>query len=469
MAQPITNALPASIVDLVQNGALERAFHDALFPTIQYRAEAVAEEWPAQLGQEIIQSRPGLLAPVVKPLVAGADPEPSAIVYEQWVATLAQYGSAIDTHMPTAATANANLFVRNIQQLGLQAGQSINRIARNTLFRAYLAGNTMSTAAIASTDTLIRVASLNGFTSVLIPAISAQPRPVSAAFPLPITIGSGVSAKRVSVIGYNPDDPNDLNGPGQLVLSAQVGAVFAGPRTPIVSLYASKVVRPTGGASVDTITSGDTISLQQVINAVALLRRANVQPHEDGFYHAHISPIANAQFFQDPVFQRLNQSLPEYAIYREGFIGHMGGVAFFLNTDSPETPNVGTLIPTGSGSQSFYAPDLGGEIINGSGVPIGHTIITGKGALMEKWLDEGNFMSEAGLTGKVGDFQVLNNGIAIQTDRIRLILRAPLDRLQQQVSAAWSISTSFPVPSDILAQSGPEQFKRAIVLQHVGV
>jgi len=46
------------------------------------------------------------------------------------------------------------------------------------------------------------------------------------------------------------------------------------------------------------------------------------------------------------------------------------------------------------------------------------------------------------------------------------VLRAPLDRLQQIVSAAWSISTSFPIPSDITGPSGPQRFKRAVVLEH---
>ncbi len=53
----------------------------------------------------------------------------------------------------------------------------------------------------------------------------------------------------------------------------------------------------------------------------------------------------------------------------------------------------------------------------------------------------------------------------ISTDRIRLILRAPIDRFQDVISAAWSIHTAFPVPSDITA-GGPQKYKRAVICEH---
>lgn len=132
--------VPAAVIDLVQKGLLQRAFHDGLFPALQYRAEALFEEWEGNTGVEIFESRPGLLPAVTEALSPGADPEPSTVAYEQWVATLAQYANAVDTNMPTSTVANANLFLRNIKTLGLNAGQSVNRVARNALFKAYLSG-----------------------------------------------------------------------------------------------------------------------------------------------------------------------------------------------------------------------------------------------------------------------------------------------------------------------------------------
>jgi len=455
-------AVPASVASLQQQGLLERAFHDGLFPNLAFRAEAMPEEWPIQTGQQIYMTRPGLLKPSVTPLTPGTDPIGQTVPFEQWVATLSQYADSIDTHMPTAVTTNANLFLRNIHQLGLQAGQSVNRVARNALFQAYLSGQTVTTTAPASTDTTLQVASLNGFTDVVIPNGTVAPQPVSTTYPLPITLYGPSGAISLTVIGYTPSIPSDLNGPGTLQLQAAVGTACA-IRSAVKSAYAPRVVRSAAGNSVDAIGAADTLVLQQIINAVGFLRRANVQPHEDGFYHAHVSPLGNSQFFADPVFQRLNQSLPEHVIYKEGFIGTMANVMFFMNTEAPETFNTGTQVATAS--SGIYGQEIGAEVVNGSGVNIGRIVITGRGCLYEKYLDESNYTTEAGLLGKVGDFDVVNNGISILTERIRLVLRAPMDKLQQTVTASWSISTSFPVPSDITAPSGPERYKRAIVCE----
>jgi hypothetical protein len=454
--------IPANVLELNQKGLIERAFHDGLYPNLAFRAEALAEEWPANTGTELFMTRPGLLTPVTKPIKPGTDPTPQTVPYEQWVARLDQVASAVDTHMPTSITANANLFLRNIHQLGLQAGQSVNRMARNAMFLAYISGQTTVIDAGVSGDSQLHVSSLNGFADVVIPGGNVAPKPVSSAYPLPVTIQNTTPIKR-NVIGVIPDDPNDPNGPGIIQFSATLGASVAA-RIAVVSAYAPTVIRSAGGFSVDSIGAGDTLTLQLMINAVAILRNSNVQPHEDGFYHAHVSPLGNAQFFADPVFQRLNQSLPEHVIYKEGFIGTISQIAFFMNTEAPGPTNTGTRVATGT--SAFYSQEIGGETTNNAGVNIGHVLITGKGCVYEKYLDESQFVTEAGLVGKVGEFDVVNNGISVLTERIRLYLRAPLDRLGQVVSAAWSISTSFPTPSDITAPSGPQRFKRALVVQH---
>ena len=458
-------AVPPTIVNLVQQGLLERSFHDGLFPNLSFRAEAIPEEWPANTGNEIFMTRAGMLTPITKPGTPGTEPVAQQIPYEQWSAELNQFFGSVDVDMPTSTTANASLFLRSIQQLGLQAGQSINRIARNALFKAYLGGSSVVLTALTGAETVIRVAALNGFRAVVVPGSTVRPAPVSASNPLSATISAGATSATVSIVGYTPDDPNDPDGPGSLSLAAAVGTAFAAARAAIVSAYAPRIVRAAGGSSVDAIGAGDGFVLQQTINAVAYLRRANVQPHEDGFYHAHISPLSNAQVFADPVFQRLNTALPEHVTYKEGFIGTISGVMFFMNTESPESVNVGTLITTATSGK--YASEIGSEIYNGAGVQVGRVILTGRGALYERWLNEAqHFPTEAGTTGKIGEFSVVNNGIAISTERIRLVIRAPLDKLQQKVSCTWSISTSFPVPSDVTAPSGPELYKRAIVLEH---
>ena len=458
---PLVLGIPASVVQLVQQGLLERAFHDGLFPALQYRQEALVEEWPANTGNELFMSRPGLLAPVTKPIQPGTDPTPQAINFEQWSAVLNRFSGTIDTHMPTSATASSNLFLRNIHQLGLQAGQSLNRIPRNSLFKAYLSGQTCSIAAALIADTTIRVAALNGFATVVIPSSTVRPVPVSAATPLAVTI-SGITGTR-NVVGFTADNPDDLDGPGTLILDAALGANIAA-RTPVLSSAAPLVIRSGGGVSVDALNAGDVFTLQDAINAVNKLRRNNVPPHEDGYYHAHISPDGNAQVFTDPAFQRLNTALPDHHIYHEGFIGTIAGIMFFMNTESPDRNNCGAL--TATGTYARYAEDIGGEVVNENNVNVGRILITGRGALYEKWLPGSNFVSEAGITGKMGDFDIVNAGITVSTERIDLILRAPLNRLQDTVAATWQISTAFPVPSDVTSGTGPERFKRAVVIEH---
>jgi len=458
----ISVAVPPSVVNLIQQGMLQRAFHEGLYPNLGFRAEALMEEWPAGSGEEHFMTREGIIAPVTKPIVPGTDPLPSETPYEQWTAKLEQFANAKDVNIPTAAVAASNLFLAGIKQMGLNAGQSINRVARNRLFKAYLSGNSVTTAALLAGATTIPVAALNGFRDV-ITSITIRPMPVSPSTPLAATIGVGGTSEVVSIIAFNPNNAADPDGPGTLTLAAGLVNGYA-TRAPFVSAYAPKVIRSSGGASIDSIGPSDTLNLQQVINAVAALRDANVPPHEDGFFHAHISGAANAQFYQDPVFQRLNQSLPEHYIYKEGFVGTIAGVMFFMNTESPTKNNSGTT--TSTALQGVYSEDLGAETVNGAGVKIGRVIITGKGCMYEKCMDENQFITEAGVNGKIGEFNVTNNGMQVLTEKIRLILRAPMDRLQQKVGIAWSISTSFAAPSDITAPSGPERYKRAVCLEH---
>jgi hypothetical protein len=458
--------IPPSIVALVQQGLIERSFHDALVPAFLYRNEAMAEEWPAHTGVQSFESRPSLLAPQITPLIPGQDPLPQALQYEQWVVNLLRYGGGIDTHMPTSVWSNADQFMRNLQQLGISAAQSLNRISRDAIMQAYVSGQTLSTTSQLSTDQVINVASLNGFTTVVQPGSTVRPVGVSSANPLPISIVvSPTSTVAANVTGYTsllPSDP--LNGPGILQLSAQIGTALTS-RTPVYSNNAPVVVRSGGGNSVDAISSGDIAVLQDFMNATTLLRANNVQPHEDGFFHAQVQPSVIAQLFADPVFQRLFTALPQSEVYQNGFPYPQMGIKFFMNTESPNPTNTGAQTTTVSGGSSVYAQELGSEIVNASGVVIANTLITGRGAMYERWVNEMQYISEAGVTGKVGEFDVTNQGIQIQTDRIRLVIAGPIDRLQDMVRSSWSCSTCFPIPSDLGATSSAALFKRAVILQ----
>lgn len=464
MADTYTVPVPPAIANLVQTGLIERAFHDALYPALIFRNDALAEEWEGQTGVEVFESRAGLLAPATTPLTPGVDPTPKALTWEQWVTRIEPYGDSIDTHMPTARTAAADLFMQHIQKLGLQAGETLNRLPRDAMSKAYLGGQTTLVAATATGDTTIRVSAMNGFTDVVNPSTTVRPVPVSTSTPLQITITDGSSTVTKNVIGASADDPTDMNGPGTLTLSATVGVVFAA-RSSVLSAAAPTIIRSGGGTSVDAIGSADTLTLQDCIAGANVLRAFKVQPHSDGYFHVHLTPAGNTQIFADPVFQRLNQSLPEHVIYKEGFVGCISGMLFYMNTENPGPLNSGTR--TATSASAFYSHDIGAETTNHSGINLTRTLITGRGVLKEKWLDESKFITEAGVTGKIGEFSITNNSVQVMTDRIRLIIRSPLDRLQNMVASTWSYSGGFPVPSDITS-TGPQRFKRAMFIESAG-
>lgn len=450
--------LPEAVVSLIQTNLIERAFADSLVPALLFRQEAVWEDFEGQAGQDIFMTRAGLMPTITTALTPGTDPNPQTVPYEQWQAVIRRYGGTTDIHMPTSAVAASDLFLRSIQQLGIQAGMSINQIARNALFKAYLSGQTTLRVATAAPDTTISVSSLSGFREVVLPGV--RPVAVSSATPLPITIG-GVSK---NVIAATPDDVAYPDGPGILTLSAAVGGVVA-IRGAVISKYAPTILRSGGGDSVDALGSSDLFVLQDVMNAVSVLRANNVPPHVDGYYHAHISPEMNAQLFADQVFQRLYTALPQSAAYREGFVGTIGQVAFYLNTETPNLVNAGATIQTGA-SYATLAQDVAAEVVNEGNIKVGRCIVTGRGVLIEKGFDEQRYISEVGVLGKLGNFSIVNNGVAIAAERIRLYLRPPVDRLGDTVAATWSLTTSFPVPSDLnVLTASKALYKRAIVIE----
>lgn len=457
-------AISALIDDLTQKGLIKRVFHDSLYPKLQYRMEATAEEWDAAIGTEIVETRAGLLKPNAKPAKPGVDPQPQSSIYEQWTARMDPYNGAMDTHMPTANTAAANLFLRDVKNLGLQAAMSVDRAARNTMFTAYLSGQTVLVDAAAAGDQIVHVSALNGFVDVVNLGSTARPAPVSPTNPLSITIlNAGVPIVR-NVIAAQPDDPYFPLGPGWLTLSVAMPVGGSPARSPVLSVYRPRVLRVGGGRSVDALAAGDMLDIQTVINTAAILRTFLIPPHPDGTYHAHICPTGNAQFFTDPVFQNLHKGVPDAMRYAEGFMGSMSGISFFQNTESPNKLNSGSLIQTGD--NAMFAEDIGSEVINESGVQVGRVLVTGASMIYEKWFNQAQNITEAGINGKAGAFDISNNDEAIEVARIQLMIRAPQDRLGDMVSSAWKFAGGWPVPSDLTALAGQMRFRRGLVIEY---
>lgn len=449
---------------LVQENLLERIFHDGLFPALLFREDAEAIMYPGGIGDSPVFSGVGMMEPDLEPIVPGADVTTADYPKEQWTALIQQYGKAApDTHMPTAAVALANLFLRNAHQLGLHAGQTLNRLVRDRMYNAALAGNTVADGAQGPTTTLL-VKRLNGFTTARNPGAggsSVRFEGVSSANPLPILVEIAGALSSRNVVGYAPTNPGDIYGPGTITLDAAVTVV---DRAAVLAVDRSVIARVGGGWKVDVINNTSLFRLVDIRTAVSRLRAQNVPMHADRRYHCHFDPTSQAQIFSDPEFNRLLTSMPDYYMYKDFALGEMLNTVFFTNTEAPLPENV----KGGKTATYLKADPFGAELWSTgaiTGTKVHRPIFTGQGGIKEYWIDQANLLTDAGTTGKIGNFSVTNNGIEVLTERIKFILRSPLDRLQQMVSAAWSFIGDWAVRTD--ATTGDDaRYKRFVAVEH---
>lgn len=453
---------------VVQENLLERAFHDALFPRLLFRGEATPVAWPAGSGDTQVFSAPGLIPVDASPLTPGVDPVPTSYALEQWTAQLQQYAGTIDTHMPTSMQAIVDLFLRNAHQLGMQAAQTMNRIVRDRMYNAAQSGWTVADGVVAASNT-IRVMRLNGFTRARNPALSGASKvrfdPVSASNPLAIRLFDSGLATEVgrNVVAFTADLPGDEFGPGTITVDG--AAVTMLNRGYIFSADRTFIVRVGGGNSVDAIASTDIPTLSDVRSAIAHLWEQNVPEHPDGRFHCHLGPVSQAKIFSDAEFNRLLTALPDYYMYKQFALGELLNTVFFRNSESPIAS---TVVGGSTATYSQRDPFVGELFSNGvpaTGVPIQRMLFTAQGGILEYFSDLMNLITEAGINGKIADPRIVNNGIEIFSERIQLIIRGPLNRLQDQVATSWKFIGDWPLRTDA-ASGDASRYKRFLAIEH---
>jgi hypothetical protein len=444
---------------IVQDGVLERAFHDSLYPALMFRQEADPQPFPGHVGDSMVFSAPGLMKTKQRPLKPGDDVQPSQYGYEQWRATVQKYADAIDTDMPTNYVAIVDLLMRNMHQLGLGGAQTLNRIVRNRMYAAAESGWTVARG-LQSSVTSLAVHRLNGFTTARRPDLAAGSQvafaPVSATNPLPITVNTTTGPAVVNVTGFTSVTAGDEVGPGTLTIDS---AVSVADRAYIQSSDATSIVRVGGALQVDGITSADIASFAAIRTAVARFRTQNVPAMPDRRFHCHMDPTWEAQLFADDEMQRVNTALPDYYIYKEFSAGEILGCLFVRNSECP-LPE--TVTQDSSQTDSFSQDDpFAGELYsNGlTGVKLHRGLFVGQSSIYEYYADLDELISEAGVTGEVGYAKIVNNGIDVMADRIQMIIRGPLDRLQEKVSSAYKFIGDWPVRTDA-AVGDSARFKR---------
>ncbi|MFI9332005.1 hypothetical protein ACIGZJ_31240 [Kitasatospora sp. NPDC052868] len=410
--------LPAAIQAILQNGTLDRMFKDALVPNFLFPQIADAEPWVGGLGDTKTFTRKGLLAPATTP-VTGSDPSPATYTVEQWSVTMDQYANTMDTNMLGSALALASKYLADIEGLGVNAGQTINQVARNKLFKAYAGGRTWGTTT-AGSDTAMIVQSTDGFETVL---VNGVPTAVSGANPLTVSI-AGVAN---TVVGVN-------TGTKTLTLGT-ARADTAGDY--IVAANAPVTVRPAGNSAYD-LTAGNIATFAHFRAAVARLRKMAV-PTVGGYYVAHIDPDTEAQLFSDSDFKGALQGRVDSPIYQDLSIGRFAGIDWVRNLEAP------TILGGSAGTLTVHRP-----------------IVLGANALMNAPLEgTANLLAGTGVED-VPEIRVVDAAPGVN---VNLIVRPPQDRLQQVVTTTWAWTGDFGVPTD--AGSGDAAlYKRGVVIEH---
>jgi hypothetical protein len=422
----VRSTLPAAIQAIMQNGILDRTFRDALIPQFLFPAIADSEPWQGGLGDTRTFTRKGLIAPTTTPL-AGADiAGASTYTVEQWSVVMDQYGISVDTNMLQSAMTLASKFLADVQTLGINAGQSLNRIARAKMYNAYMGGRTWATAA-ASTDTTIAVQEVAGFTKVL---VNGVPTAVSAGNPLNVTI-NGVAN---TVTGTSVQ-----SGPGNLTLGTTRVDVVGDP---VISSNAPTSIRPgvSPAATAYQLTAGtDVATLATFRAAVIRLRKMNV-PTMGGYYTAHIPPDTEAELFADADFKQALQGRVDSPIWRDLSIGRFSGIDWVRNIECP------TVLGTSTQAVTVFRP-----------------IVVGAGSVVAAPFDGvGSLLAGTG----VEDVPSVRMIPAAPSTEVALIVRPPQDRLQQVISTSWSYTGDFGVPSDS-GTGDTALFKRAVVIEHI--
>ena len=451
---------PTALQPIIQQGFLEREFHQALRSKLAYRAIADRVSIPVGIGETITKTRAGLKATVTTPMSnssnTGLDNGLTAADWavEQYSLTMAMYGATTNLNMVTNRVGIASQFVQNAYVNGEQAARSLDELARNALFAPYFGGNTRVVTTLGSAGPTIAVDDIRGFQYVpsaagftsAAAALAAGVQPtwqaVSATYTLSVVVGSST----YTLTGATADSTNVSTAPngisGTLTFSTNVTVANGTAGNTVQAANASQVIRPSGRANTSLLQATDTLTMAIVLDAVAGLR-ANVVPGVGGgeMYNCYLDPKSARQLFADPDFKQLFQGV---------------GITSEFSAGRLESPFLGVrFVPTTEAYVQAH-PSL-------SGVNVRRPIICGQGAIIE-----GTF---AGIAAQ--DVAPADSLISI-VDGVAMVTREPLDRLQQIIAQSWYWIGGYAVPSDITTNSTTVPtatsavYKRAVILEHVG-
>jgi hypothetical protein len=449
--------MPTALQPIIQQGFLEREFHDALQSAIGYRAVADREPVAINVGETVTKTRNGLKAPVTTPLTPSTNTNmdngitPSSFTVEQYTLSINQYGDSIDLNTVTSQVGIANQFLKNAQVNGVQARQSLDRIARNALFTSYLGANSRVRTTLGAPATTLAVDDVRGFAYAL---SNGQMLPVSAGNPLPVLVGGNVyNCIGVAVDGSNVSTTIITGGgisgtSGVLTFASNVTVADGTAGNVVASTYAAQIIRPNGKyiggsatqatATQAALTSADKLTLGAVEDAVAMLR--NNTGMDSVTFNLYLDNMSMRQLWADNDFKLMYQGQYGSQEMRVGKVFQLLGCNFIPTTEAPYQA-ANSAVTAGVRRPILCAP----------------------GALVE-----GDF---SGMEQRAIDASGVNS--VIQTiDDVVQVVRAPIDRLQQIIAQSWFWIGGFVAPTDatatqnIIPTASQTYFKRAVVIEH---
>jgi hypothetical protein len=434
---------PPALQPIIQQGFLEREFQQALRSRLGYRAVADREEIAVGIGETLTKTRAGLKPSVTTPLAPALNTNldngltTTGWGIEQYTLTLNFYAATADLNMVTSRVGIASQFLQNAYTNGEQAARSLDELARNALFNAYFGGNTRVTVSLGAAGTTIAVDDMRGLQTVFVNGVQV---PVSATNPLAVTVGANV----YTLVGATPDAvsvstaPNGVS--GTLTFSSNVSVSDGAEYSTVQAATASAILRPAGRTNTALIQANDSLTMGNLLDAVATLRK-NAVPEIDGVYNCYLDPVSARQLFADPDFKTLfTGATSSNAVFHDGMVNDFLGLRF---------------IPT---TEAFVQahPTI-------AGLNIRRPIICGQGALIE-----GDF------AGIGADDVAPKDSIVTIVDSVAMVTREPIDRLQQIIAQSWYWIGGFCAPSDTtttpltIPTATNAAFKRAVMVEHAG-
>jgi hypothetical protein len=434
---------PVALQSIIQQGFLEREFEQALRSRLGYRAVADREEIAVGIGETLTKTRAGLKPSVTTPMAPDTNTNldngltSTTWAVEQYTLSINSYAATTDLNMVTSRVGIASQFLQNAYVNGEQAARSLDELARNALFGAYFGGNTRVTTTLTAAGTAVQVDDIRGFTSTFVYGV---PTTVSASAPLTVTIGSDT----YDVIGAMPSATNVSTAPngisGTLTLSSSVSVADGTAGNTVQAATASVIVRPSDRSNTADLQATDTLTMSNLLDAVAALR-ANAVPEIDGVYNCYLDPVSARQLFTDPDFRQLFQGATSAnQVFRRGMVNDFLGLRFVTTTESFVQSH----------------PTLAGLLVR-------RPIVCGQGALIE-----GDF------AGMAADDVAPKDSIISIVDGVAMVTREPLDRLQQIIAQSWYWIGGFCAPTDTTTNSttiptaSNAAYKRAVMIEHIG-